>query len=39
VVYYGKIKNYLQDLVNNNGEKIWKQCSNSISIKRKKLKK
>jgi hypothetical protein len=22
VVYYGKIKNYLQDLINNNGEKI-----------------
>jgi hypothetical protein len=26
-------------LINNNGEKIWKQCSNSISIKKKKLKK
>jgi hypothetical protein len=26
----------LQDLVNNNGEKIWKQCSNLISIMKKK---
>jgi hypothetical protein len=26
-------------LINNNGEKIWKQCSNLTSFKRKKLKK